>query len=410
MTKPIFVATLHRPDDLLGGIQKHTSVFAAEARKGGQAVEVLTPFHAPKVLWFSLFGIGKVLERSHSRTRLSSGPVYARWYEHTRLLLLKRVLAAHVPQRTPSVVYAQDPVSTEAALALKARGYPVEVVSAVHFNVSTADEWVGKGYLNAQHPVYRQMLARDARVLPRADRLVFVSRFMQRQVQARIPELRSVPSRVVPNFVPAPLQAEAGPGTALVANDLVTTDLITVGTLEPRKNQGFLLQVLRCAREQGRVYRLSIVGDGPSRGTLQAQAETLGVAAQVTFLGAQPHAAELLTRHRAYVHAARMESFGIVLVEALAAGLPVFAAPVGGVPEVFDDGVEGRYWSLDNPREAAERLTELLENPALYKQFARDARTRHATHFSVDAVQKKLLGAILGTLPADTASNAPTRV
>ena len=398
-TKPIFVATLHRPGDLLGGIQKHYSVFAAEAERCGYRVEVLTPFHAPKALWFSLFGTGKVLARG---SRSLSGPLYARWYERTRLELLKRVLAARVPRQTPSVVYAQDPVSTEAALTLKARGYPVEVVSAVHFNVSTADEWVGKGYLSAQHPVYRQMLARDARVLPRADRLVFVSRFMQQQVQARVPELRTVPSWVVPNFVPAPTGAA---GSEPRAESRV--DLITVGTLEPRKNQGFLLQVLRCARQQGHPYRLSVVGDGPSRGALQAQAEALGVAAQVTFLGARPHAAELLAGHRAYVHAARMESFGIVLVEALAAGLPVFAAPVGGVPEVFGDGVEGYYWSLDDPEAAAGQLVGVLENPARYKQLAHAARTRHAEHFATGVVQEKLLGAVLGTLPTVTVPDAP---
>ena len=392
--KPIFVATLHRPGNLLGGIQKHYSVFAAEAERCGYHVDILTPFHAPKPLWFSLFATGKLLGRGY-------GPLYAWWYEYTRLVLLQRVLAARVPQHTPSVIYAQDPVSTEAALVLKRRGYPVEVVSAVHFNVSTADEWVGKGYLTPQQPLYRRMSARDARVLPCADRLVFVSHFMQEQVQARLPELRAVPSWVVPNFVPVPAGATTGPAKP-------TADLITVGTLEPRKNQGFLLQVLHHAHEQGYPYRLSIVGDGPSRSDLQAQAEALGLGAQVSFLGAVTDAAELLTGHRAYVHAARMESFGIVLVEALAAGLPVFAAPVGGVPEVFRDGVEGRYWSPGDPKGAAARLIGVLETPALYEQFAHAARTRHAAYFSVSAVQQKLLGAILGTLPTDAAPGAPS--
>lgn len=397
MTKPIFVATLHRPGDLLGGIQKHYSVFAAEAGRCGHPVVVLTPFHAPKALWFSLFGAGKVLAHA-------SGPLHARWYESTRLALLKRVLEAHVPRSTPSVVYAQDPVSTEAALFLKQRGYPVEVVSAVHFNVSTADEWVGKGYLSAEHPRYRQMLARDARVLPRADRLVFVSRFMQRLVQARVPELRNVPSWVVPNFVPAPARAAGSEPKAEPE-----ADLITVGTLEPRKNQAFLLRVLRCAHDRGYPYRLSVVGDGPSRADLQSLAETLGLAASVTFLGARPDAAELLGLHRAYVHAARMESFGIVLVEALAAALPVFAAPVGGVPEVFCDGVEGHYWSLDDPEAAAARLTGVLEDRALYQRLAHAARARHAAYFSPGAVQERLLGAVLG-LPTAAGAPAPSGV
>ena len=89
---------------------------------------MLTPFHAPKALWFSLFGLGKALA-------YVSKPLHAWWYEYTRLGLLKRVLAARVSRQTASVIYAQDPVSAEAALSLKAQGYPVEVVSAVHFNL-----------------------------------------------------------------------------------------------------------------------------------------------------------------------------------------------------------------------------------------------------------------------------------
>ena len=389
-TKPVYVATLHRPGVVLGGTQKHFSVFVAEARRCGVAAEVLTPFHAPKALWFSLLATGKAI--SHA-----SKPLHAWWYEYTRLQLLKRVLARHIPH-SAAVIYAQDPISTEAALFLKRQGYPVEVVSAVHFNVSTADEWVGKGSLTRRHPLYRQMLARDARVLPKVDRLVFVSQFMQKQAQARLPELREVPSRVVPNFVPA---------AAEVADP--DTDLITIGTLEPRKNQAFLLQVLRRAHAQGYRYRLSIVGDGPCRAELQASAKALGLEPYVTFFGALSNAAELLARHRAYVHAARMESFGIVLVEALAAALPVFAAPVGGVPEVFSDGVEGRYWSLDDPDVAAARLIGVLEDPARYRRMTEAARARHAAYFSPGAVQERLLGAVLG-LPTAAGVPAPSGV
>lgn len=387
--KPIYVATLHRPGDVLGGIQKHYSIFATEARRRGLSVEILTPFHAPKALWFSLFGTGKALSRA-------SKPLHAWWYETTRLQLLKRVLAGRISPITPAVIYAQDPVSAEAALFLRQQGYPVEIVSAVHFNLSTADEWAGKGYLTREHPLYRRMLARDARVLPEVDRLVFVSQFMQQQVQARLPELGVVPSWVIPNFVPAPAET-----TELAA------DLITIGTLEPRKNQGFLLHVLHHAHQQGYRYRLSIVGDGPSRAELQALAKALDLEQHVTFFGARPGAAEMLGQHRVYVHGARMESFGIVLAEALAAGKPVFAAPVGGVPEVFSDGTEGHYWSLDDPKAAAARLIRVLEDPALYRQMAAAARIRHATHFSPETVQEKLLEAVLGTSPTRPVHPAP---
>lgn len=383
-TKPIYIATLHRPGDLIGGIQKHYTVFAAEARKCGYTVDVLTPFHAPKPSWLLLLGVGKALAHL-------SRPLHAWWYEYTRLQLLKRVLAGHVPRREPSIIYAQDPVSAEAALRLKARGYPVEVVSAVHFNLSTADEWVGKGYLKFGGLLYRRMLARDARVLPRLDRLVFVSDFMRQQVAQRLPQLTRVPSRVVPNFVPAPAAAPDAP---------LRGELISIGTLEPRKNQGFLLDVLAHAHARGYRYRLTLAGDGPLRGALQAKTRALGLEPFVTFSGTLPDAASALAHHLVYVHAARMENLPLVLIEALAAGRPVVAAPVGGVPEVYGHGVEGFYWSPDDPKAAAGALIALLEDGALYRRLATAAKARHAQHFSVGAVQDKLLAAITGSPPA----------
>lgn len=385
--RPIHVATLHRPGDLIGGIQKHYTVFAAEARKCGHTVDVLTPFHTPKLLWLVLLGIGKALVGL-------SKPLHAWWYEYTRLHLLKRALAGHVSSHAPSIIYAQDPVSAEAALHLKARGYPVEVVSAVHFNLSTADEWVGKGYLKRGGWLYRRMLVRDARVLPRLDRLVFVSHFMEQQVRRRLPHAAHVPSRVVPNFVPAPAVTSDAPTRA---------ELISIGTLEPRKNQGFLLDVLACAHARGHRYRLTLAGDGPARGELQAKAKALRLDAFVTFLGTLPDAAAALGQHLVYVHAARMENLPLVLIEALAAGRPAFAAPVGGVPEVFRHGAEGFYWSLDDPGGAAEALIAVLEDKTLYDNLAAAARMRHARHFSVGAVQDELLAAVTGRAPGERA-------
>ena len=378
--KPIYIATLHRPGDLIGGIQKHYTVFAAEAHKRGYSATVLTPFHAPKALWFPLFGLGKALA-------YVSKPLHAWWYEYTRLGLLKRVLAARVSRQTASVIYAQDPVSAEAALSLRARGYPVEVVSAVHFNLSTADEWAGKGYLEPGGLRYRRMLARDARVLPQLDRLVFVSQFMARRVAERLPQLSEVSQWVVPNFVPYPPSA---PNTPLQA------ELISVGTLEPRKNQLFLLEVLARLHARGYPYRLTLVGDGPLRHDLRSKARALGLDAFVTLLGNLPDAAGIIRQHRVYLHAAKMENLPLVLIEALAAGKPVFAAPVGGIPEVFSDGVEGYYWSLDDPDAAATKLIRVLEDRAHYEALSKAARERHAQHFSTDAVQNKLMSAVLG--------------
>ena len=387
-TRPIVIATLHRPTNTIGGIQKHFNVLLEVAREVGLQAEVVSPFSAPAPLTYPLLGIGKGLEKL-SGSRYS--PAHAWYYERARLLLMRRALRQKLEPHTPTLVYAQDPVSAEAALSLKDQGYNLEIVLAIHVNLSSAEEWVGKGFITREGRVYAQMMARDRRVLPRMDRLVFVSHFMEEQVLGAIPEIAAVPRYVVPNFVPKAERRALTPAA----------DLITIGTLEPRKNQAFLLHVLAAAHASGHPYSLSIVGDGSERGRLEALTDTLGLRDYVTFAGALPNAWTLIPEHRAYVHAAHMESFGIVLLEAMALGKPVFAAPVGGIPEVFDDGVEGRYWNLDDPQGAAQRLIEVLEQPERYETMSHSAQGRQARHFSVEAVREKLLGAILGTTPRD---------
>jgi glycosyltransferase involved in cell wall biosynthesis len=167
-------------------------------------------------------------------------------------------------------------------------------------------------------------------------------------------------------------------------------DLISIGSLEPRKNHQYLLRVLAEAKRLGHEYTLTIIGSGPLRRPLARLTHSLGLTGQVTFLGFQPRAARWLSGHRALVHSSLMESFGVVFIEAMAAARPVFAAPVGAIPEVFDDGVEGRYWPLDDPRAGAEILISLLEAPQAYARSAAAARARFERCFATDRVAPRL--------------------
>lgn len=78
-------------------------------------------------------------------------------------------------------------------------------------------------------------------MLPRLDGIVYVSEFMRRQVEERIPGARHIPAVVIPNAVPA-VDRPRGP---------ILGDLVTVGALEARKNVGYLLEVLALAARRG---------------------------------------------------------------------------------------------------------------------------------------------------------------
>lgn len=384
--RPILVATVLRPSGDTG-VQTHFNTLIRQARMVGADVRLLTPYDLPAAMVYPAFGPGRL-------AKPLSPALWVWWHRESHRLLLRHRLLRELERTPGAVVYAQDPVSARAALEARERGHAAEVVLAVHFNVSQADEWAQAGCIAHGGRLFRRIAALEAEVLPRMDRIIFPSRFVREEVVRRVPAAAAVPAAHVPNFV---LQwADRGARAP-------EAELINIGTLEPRKNQAFLLRVLAHCHRMGLRYRLTVVGDGPLRAELQALAAELGVAGHVSFPGFVPNAARLVPRHRAYVHAAHLENHPMVLLEALAAGRPVFAPPVGGIPEVFSPGVEGELWSPDDPEAAAGLLASVLELPGTYARMCAAARRRYERDYTAEAAVPKLLRAILGAAPPASA-------
>jgi glycosyltransferase involved in cell wall biosynthesis len=85
-----------------------------------------------------------------------------------------------------------------------------------------------------------------------------------------------------------------------------------------------------------------------------------------------------------------MESFGIVLIEAMSSGLPVLALPVGGVPEVVRPGVDGFLWNQDDAIGAAGQLITVLETAGLAERMGMAGRERVQDEFSDQVVGSRL--------------------
>lgn len=390
----ILVATLMRREGGTG-VQAHTRTISEYAAAAGHTVSVVTPFDARSPMLGPAFALRLPL-------RAMSRPAAVWWYRAGHAHYLRAALRARLGY-DDAVIYAQCPVS--AAVALET-GRPV--VLAVHFNTSQADEWAGKRELPPAGRLHRSIAAFERRILPRLDGLVYVSEDSRRRVEERVPATAGVPSVVIANAVPDHAGPDhAAPDHGRPAGAAVTGDLITIGSLEPRKNQRYLLDVLAEGRRTGRRWTLTVVGDGPDRGALERRAERLGIAEDVRFLGYRRDARALLDGHRVYVHAAVEESFGIVLVEAMAAGLPVLAGPVGGVPEVVRSGEDGLLWPLDDAATAARMVGSLLDDPARHAAMAK-AALRHAAQFRPERLGPPLL-AFLDDVAQRSRSAVPTR-
>lgn len=354
------------------GVQSHVNSFIDGANGLGRDAELVTPFDTRSPLAFPVFAARRVI---HPVSSTSGVWWYRYWHGH----YLRAALRHRLSRNDRTVVYCQCPVSAQAALEARV-SQPVVLV--VHFNVSQADEWAEKGEIASDGRLFDSIRRFEEEVLGSVDGIVYVSEFMRAAVHGRVPASRGVPSLVAPNFV------DVGRATT----EEPQRDLVTLGSLEPRKNQGFILEVLAAAARRGHIYTLTIIGDGPLRARLQQRARSLGLEAQVFFAGYQADPRPLMRRHRLYCHAARMESFGIALAEAMAEGLPVLAAPVGGVAEVVRPGVDGEVWGLEDPDRAADVLIGLLEDRTRLSTLGDGARLGARTRFSREVVVPRLLG------------------
>lgn len=142
--------------------------------------------------------------------------------------------------------------------------------------------------------------------------------------------------------------------------------VLTVGYLIERKGIADLITALGQLRREGRRIHLAIVGDGPLRGALQAQAAHEAVADTVHFLGRLPHARVLALMARAQLVALPSwdEAFGLVYTEAMAQGTPVLAGRGEGPEDFISHGVSGYLAPVRSPAALAAIIANVLDEPA----------------------------------------------
>lgn len=161
--------------------------------------------------------------------------------------------------------------------------------------------------------------------------------------------------------------------------------VVSVARLEPQKNPlGLIESFARALRDHPR-WHLLMAGDGSLREAAREVARVSGMAERVHFLGARDDVAEVLAASDVFVLASHWEGNPMSVMEAMAAGLPVVATAVGGVPELVEDGVTGLLAAPGNVQALAAALTALAANPQRRQELAAAARGR-AARFSLGAM------------------------
>lgn len=192
------------------------------------------------------------------------------------------------------------------------------------------------------------------------------------------------PARTIPNGVDtAAFQRPEARAAWRIAEGFGADEVLiaSVGRLDPQKNPLALIE----AFAQVPVGRLAMAGEGSLMEAAREKAERLGVEERVRFLGVRADVAEMLSACDIFALASDWEGSPLAVLEAMAAGLPVVATAVGGVPELVEDGVTGILAPPGDVQALASALEALVGDPQRRREMGQAARER-SKRFEVSAM------------------------
>ncbi len=186
---------------------------------------------------------------------------------------------------------------------------------------------------------------------------------------------RMVPHHMWGNFHIVSCGVDTGVYTPAPRKQNGVPKILCVGRLTPAKGQHLLLEACALIKRSGRPFHLTLVGDGEDRKSLENLAAALGLSPMVTFAGALGQD-EVMGHYREadlFVLPSFAEGIPVVLMEAMALGIPVVATRITGIPELIEDGRDGLLATPGSLGELADRLHLLLEDKELGVELGRAA-------------------------------------
>ncbi len=154
-------------------------------------------------------------------------------------------------------------------------------------------------------------------------------------------------------------------------NEIVITN---TGSFVDKKNQVFVLKIAEKLLRTNTDFCVNLLGDGANRLTLQEKAKELNVDSFVFFHGNVNNVEEYLAKSDIYLHTATYEPLGLVLIEAMASGLPVITLDGKGNRDLIEEGKNGYMINSQNAEEFANKIIELWDNKATYWKMSNYAQ------------------------------------
>jgi glycosyltransferase involved in cell wall biosynthesis len=320
---------------------------------------------------------------------MSGAQVFRLWQDETESPRTLRIVYRR-PWLRPAAMATQLAGMSAALRRLRRSGWRPELIHAHVFEAGFPAVLLGRRLgcpvvVSEHFTAFQRDLVRGAdRLLARycfrhADLVCPVSHELRRRLATLEPRGRY---RVVPNTVDTDRFRSPDAGRRREGE---TVRLLNVASLDEKKRHVDLLEAVARLRSRGRSVVLDVVGEGELRGMLEERVRALGLGDTVRLLGSRlpGDVAELMRAADLFVLPSRFENLPVVLLEAMASGLPVVATAVGGVPEIVD-GEVGALVSSGDADPLADAIESVADRLDRFDPAALAARARQ--RYGIDAV------------------------
>lgn len=363
--------------DAPGGVETNVARVAKGLRALGEDVEVFAS---------DLHDEGRWVTRPDYPSVVDGIPVH-------RFPVLKRLVPGLTMPMMPGLIGALDRARPDllhahshryghvlqAAAVARARNLPL-VVSTHYHPADRHEPPLKRGLLRLQDVGFGLSAYRIARAL-----------IVETSLEARLVREFAPADRI--RIIPPGVDLEPwrrSPKTARPA-DLPERFLLFAGRIAPNKGLTHLVEALALLPPAQRLPLVMLGQDWGERTRLEELARARGVASSVLWRGHVESDDEFRSIFRwatAFVLPSEWEAFGLVLLEAMAAGVPIVATRVGGVPEVLDEGKAGRLVPYGDPAALAQAIREVVESPTLRGELTAEGARRVERFTWAAAVEK----------------------
>lgn len=248
------------------------------------------------------------------------------------------------------------PQSTSAFLAKEATGVPY-IVTLHGSDVSILG--IDAAYLNVTRLSLRA-----------ADKVTATSNFLIDIAKKQMKLQREIVK--IPNFVDSNLFRPLKKSQSAESEEHQTV-ITHISNFRPIKRVHDLVRAMKIVAKT-EDCKLVLVGDGPERPAVTTLIEKLKLRGKTTLTGFRRDIPRILNNSHMLVIPSEMESAPLTLLEGMSCGVPVIATKVGGIPEMVEDGVNGFLVAPRKPKQIAEKILALHENPALREKLGMAGR------------------------------------